>query len=59
MAPSPKRARKDTLEVSLLQFTPDVKAVAYVIAQHGAGNLWVRPLDRAKGTVDKLYLSAH
>ena len=29
--------------------TPDGKAVAYVIAENGAGNVWVQPLDGSPG----------
>lgn len=32
-----------------LQFTPDGKAVAYVIRENGVDNVWVQPLDGSAG----------
>jgi eukaryotic-like serine/threonine-protein kinase len=33
----------------IAQFTPDGKSLAYPIFEHGAGNIWVEPLDGSKG----------
>jgi Tol biopolymer transport system component len=32
-----------------IQFTPDGKAVAYVIEEQGVDNIWIQPLDGSKG----------
>jgi eukaryotic-like serine/threonine-protein kinase len=32
-----------------VEFTPDGKSLAYPIFEHGAGNIWVEPLDGSKG----------
>jgi len=32
-----------------IAFTPDGRAVAYVIVENGVGNIWVQPLDGSAG----------
>ncbi len=42
-----------------IQFTPDGKAVAYVIEDQGVGNIWVEPLDGSKGRQITNFTSEH
>jgi eukaryotic-like serine/threonine-protein kinase len=46
---SPKLSEADQRASGVIEFTPDGKAVAFVIEEQGVSNIWVQPLDGSKG----------
>jgi eukaryotic-like serine/threonine-protein kinase len=55
---SPKLSDVDPRATGLVQFTPDEKALAYVIQDQGVDNIWVQPLDGSKGRLLTNFTSA-
>ena len=45
----PRLMNADQNATSVVQFTPDGKAVAYAVANGGVDNVWMQPLDGSKG----------
>jgi dipeptidyl aminopeptidase/acylaminoacyl peptidase len=55
---SPRLSDVDPRATGLLQFTPDGKALAYVIQDQGVDNIWVQPLDGLKSKLLTNFTSA-
>jgi serine/threonine protein kinase len=55
---SPSLSDVDPRATGVLQFTPDGKALAFVIQDQGVDNIWVRPLDGSKGKLLTNFTSA-
>jgi eukaryotic-like serine/threonine-protein kinase len=46
---TPRLLDVDPRATGLIQFTPDGKAVTYVVTERGVDNLWIQPLDGTRG----------